>query len=117
MNVALVLALGLMARESCNKHQRTHATIVLELGAAASRVHALDAEVWMNGERVSVYHREPTDGAMIGPTKFDASLPSDDGELHIDVDAGATVRHVVRRFHAADGSTVTIPLADELGAP
>ena len=112
--IALFVALALMARESCQKQQRTHATIVVELGAAAARVRALDAEVWMNDERVAVAHREPLGGGVLGPVRLDASLPGEDGELRIDVDLGTTSRHVVRRFHAEDGSTVTVPLADEL---
>jgi hypothetical protein len=115
--IALFVALALMARESCQKTQRTHATIVIELGSAASRVRALDAEVWMNGERVAVAHREPLGGGALGPVRLDVSLPGDDGELRIDVDLGTTERHLVRRFHAEDDSTVSVRIADDLRAP
>ena len=115
--VALLLAIGLIARDSCQKDHRTHATFVLELGAAAPDVRALDAEVWIAGERFSAFHREALPGGAIGPTRFEAALPADDGELRIDVAMTARDRHLVRHFHADEGSTVMVPLAGELAAP
>lgn len=111
--VALLLAIGLMARESCQKAQRTHATFVFELGAAAPRARSLDAEVWMDGAQLSTFHREGT----VGGARFEASLPGEDGELRIDVDVAGTHQRLVRHFHAVDGSTVTVPLESALGTP
>jgi hypothetical protein len=113
--IALLVAIALMARENCNKDRRTHATFVLELGAARD-VRSVDAEVWIDGDRFSAFHREALPGAAIGPIRFEAALPADDGELRIDI-AASRAFHVVRRFHAEDGGTVTVPLAADLAAP
>jgi hypothetical protein len=115
--IALLLAIVLMARENCQKDQRIHATFVLELGEAARDVRSLDAEVSLAGDRYAAYHREALPGGTIGPIRFEAALPADDGELRIDITTSARTLHVVRRFHAADGSTVTVPLASDLTAP
>jgi hypothetical protein len=110
--IAFALAVVLMARDACNRDrdQRTHATLVFDLGSA-SRARAMDAELWMGQERVANFHQDALHGALT-QARFDASLPADDGELRIGVDVAGALRQDVRHFHAEDGSTVTVPLAD-----
>jgi hypothetical protein len=108
--IALILAFALMARESCQKAQRVHATFVFSLGAAAPRTRALDVEVWTGGEQHSTFHRE----GLVDGARFTASLPGEDGELRIDVDVAGTHHRLVRPFHAVDDSTVTVPLESAL---
>src|SRR5690242_9932508 len=104
-----------MARESCNKHERARATIVLDFGAAQPEVRAVDAQLWMNGDEIADFHRHALDGSSIGTVKFDAVLPASDGEVRLDIDlANAPHHHLVRHIHAADGATVIVPLGDAL---
>lgn len=113
--IAFGVAIVLMARESCSKQQRTHATFVLDLGAAASTAHAVDAEIWMNGEQVSVFHRVALDGLHLGKTQFSGSYPATDGELRIDVElAPGDHRKITRKIHLDEGATVTVALDHEL---
>jgi len=113
--VAFVLVMGLMAYEMCNKHERTHATFVLEYGVFAKDVRAVEAEIWMNGERVTNFRRTAAEGSYIGPTRFEASLPDTSGELRVDVElAGTAPKHVVRRVQVEEGQTVTFDLAPDL---
>jgi hypothetical protein len=112
--IAFGVAIALIARDSCQKHQRTTATFVLDFGAAAAKVQAVEADLWMNGEEVSQFHRAAL-GGTIGPTKFIGSLPANDGELRIDIDlGGGDHRHTVRTFHVDEGATVTVPLEHDL---
>lgn len=113
--VAFVLGLALVGWQTCNKHERTHAMLVLKFGVFATDVREVEAEVWMNGERVSDFQRRAVEGAYIGPTMFEASLPDTDGELRLDVDlANGDRRHVVRKLHLRDGDTVTFDLESDL---
>lgn len=112
--VAFGLAIVLMARESCHKQDQAHATFVLDLGAAQREARAVNAELWMKGEVVGVFHRAALDDHSIGSVRFDAVLPASDGELRIDVDLADGPHHLVRAVHAADGATVVVPLGDEL---
>jgi len=114
--VAFVLALGLIAYDTCDKKERTHATIVLDFGAAARDVRAVEAEIWMNGEQVTQFRREAaSEGAYIGPARFETSLPDTNGELRIDVDLRAGPRkHVTKTLHVDEGATVTIRLEHDL---
>jgi hypothetical protein len=113
--VAFVLALGLMAFDTCHKHQRTHGAFVLQYGVFATDVREVEAEVWMNGERVSDFHRRALEGGYIGATKFDVSLPDTSGEIRFDVDlANGDRRHIVRQVHLSDGETVTFDLEPDL---
>lgn len=113
--IALVLAIALIARDTCNKQDRTRATFVFDFGADAADVRAVDVEVWHGDDQLSVFHR-PFDGAKLGPATFVASLPSPDVELRIDVELASSVPHVrvTRRVHADDGATVTIRLEPDL---
>jgi hypothetical protein len=112
--VAFGLAIVLIARDACNKQERTHATIVLDYGAAKGNVRAVDVELWAEGELLSQFHRQALEGSTIGTTKFAALSTSKDAELHIDVDLGTSHKLITRRFHAEEGATVTIPLEDQL---
>ena len=113
--VAFILALGFIAYDTCDKHQRTHATIVLDFGAAEREVRAVEAEIWMNGEQVTQFRRSAAEGAYIGPARFDASLPDTEGELRIAVDlAGGVRRHATKSLHVQEDATVTIRLEREL---
>jgi len=112
--IAFLLAIGLIARDSCEKHPRTHTTVELELGDAAAQVRAVDVEVVIRGATVGRYHRAALPDAAIGPCRFELALPEDDGELQIDIDLGGAHRVLTRRFHAVEGSTMSVALAADL---
>jgi hypothetical protein len=112
--IAFGIAIVFIARDMCNKHERTHATFVLTYGAAEPTVKTVDAELWMNGEQVSMFHRAALQG-RIGSTHFTGSLPDTDGELRIDVELfSGDHRHAVHRVHVDEGATVTVPLELDL---
>jgi hypothetical protein len=123
--IAFLVAIALIARDSCDKEQRTHTAVELDFGDARPRVRAVDVEVFtgVNGvtgsagvsaEPIARFHRNALSDTGIGPCRFDLASPDPDGELHIDVDLGAEHRTMVRRFRAVEGSTLHVPLADDL---
>jgi len=113
--IAFALAIGFIAYDTCDKHKRTTATFVIDYGAAERDVRAIDAEVWMNNEQVTQFHRAAMDGALIGKTQFKGSLPDTDGELRIDVElASGEHRKLTRAIHFTEGATVTIQLERDL---
>lgn len=115
--IAFFIAIGFIVRDTCQKDQRTHTTVELELGDARPRVAAVDAEVRVDGDEVSRFHRAALPGSVIGPCRFALALPSDDGELRIDVElAAGEHRHLARKFHAIEGATMQINLAGDLDA-
>jgi hypothetical protein len=110
--IAFALALALIVRDSCQKDQRTHTSVELTFGAAASQVRGVEVDVVAGGETIATFRRAaPSDGA-IGPCRFPLTTAQDDGELRIDVDLGATHQRIIRRFHAVEGSTLVVPLLD-----
>ena len=116
--IAFLLAIGLIARDSCQKNHRTHTTVELELGAARPAVRAVDVDIVTGGQGdaqpVAQFHRAALPGMLIGPCRFDLALAEDDGELRIDVELGSGHRRLTRRFHAVEGATMRVPLADDL---
>ena len=112
--VAFFLAIGLIARDSCEKSHRTHTTVELQLGEARSRVRAVDVDVVTGGETVARFHRAALPDTMIGPCRFELALPVDDGELRLDVDLGAEHRRLTRSFHAVEGATLLVPVEGDL---
>lgn len=112
--IAFLLAIGLIARDSCEKDRRTHTTVELELGDARPRVRAVDVDVVTGGQTVAQFHRGALPDALIGPCRFELALPADDGQMRIDVDLGAEHRRLTRQFHAVEGATMLVPLAGDL---
>ena len=113
---ALFLAgVAWIAYDTCDKQERTRATFVLDFGAAAHEVRSVEAEIWMNGAQVTEFRRQALDGAYIGTTKFEGSLPDTDGEIRIDVELpDGEHRFVTRQIHFAEGATVTLALERDL---
>lgn len=112
---AMVIVGGLLAYETCHKQDRTQASFVVEYGVYSKDVRSMEAEVWMNGERVTNFKANALDGAYIGKTRFEASLPDTEGELRIDVDlANGDRRHVTRKLHVREGETLTFQLEPDL---
>lgn len=112
--VAFLLAIGLIARDSCEKSHRTHTTVELQLGDARPRVRAVDVDVVTGDQTIAQFHRAALPGALIGPCRFELALPEDDGQLRIDVDLGAEHRRLTRPFHAVEGATLFVPIEGDL---
>ncbi|HEY0195923.1 MAG TPA: hypothetical protein VGC42_32650 [Kofleriaceae bacterium] len=116
--IAFFLAIGLIVRDSCQKEQRTHSAIELTFGAQKPRVRAVDVDVVVGGQILATFRRAAMPGAMIGPCRFPASLPDEDGELEIDVDLGGAHQQLTKHFRAIEGGTVVISISDDdLPAP
>jgi len=115
--VAFLVAIALIARDSCDKGQRTHAAIELDFGEARARVRAVDVRVVVGSETVTTFQRNALGAGGIGPCRFDAVLPGEDGQLDIDVDLGGEHRQLSRRFHAVEGATVHVPVGEAIAAP
>ena len=106
--IAFFIAIALIAKDSCEKDQRTHTTVELELGAERSDVRAVNLEVFAGEERVAAFYRAALPDATIGPCRFELALAQEDVELRIDIDRGARHQTLTRRLHAIEGSTTMI---------
>jgi hypothetical protein len=110
--IAFFLVIALIAKDSCDKQRRTHTTVELALGDDRPSIRAVDVDVVVEGQTVTTYHRAAMPGSTIGPCLFQLSSPSDDGELRIDLDLGASHRQLTRRFHAVEGAKIVVPVGD-----
>ncbi len=111
---AFLMGLGLLVHQSCQQAERTHATIVFELGAAAPRVVAIDATLLVDGEVAGQLHRRALPGMQIGESRFEVTMPRRHGELQIDVELAEGTRHLVRQIRAEDRAVVRVALGSEL---
>ena len=101
--------LGVIALDTCRKNERTHATIVLDLGSARDRVRSIEAELVVDGEVINTFKRTAI-GSQMGPCKFEVAMPAKDGELRIVADG----KPLVRRIHAEETGIVTVSLESDL---
>lgn len=112
--IAFVVAMALLVRESCNKQERTHATIVMDFGAAEPNVVAVDARLSIDGSLLSTFHQGTLVGHHIGKPKFETAMPSQDGSLEIDVELATGHRLITRAIHVEEAATVTLSLGPDL---
>lgn len=114
--VLFLCLLGLIAYDAWRKGTNAGitGTVVIELGEARPRVRALETEMFVGGESVSVFRRTALPGSLIGECRFEAHMPAPDGELRITVDLGDTRRQLSRGVHIEDGARVTVDLSSEL---
>ncbi len=112
--VLFLCVVGLIAYDAYRKEDRTHATIVLDFGAAAPGVRSVEAELTSRGESMGTFHKAALPGQAIGDCKFDTLLSDEVGELRIDIGLEADRRTLTRTVRPIEGSTVTVPLGDDL---
>lgn len=113
--IAFLVVVGLIAYDSCDKQERTKATIILDFGAAEHDVRDVEAEIWMNNAQVTQFHRIALEGGYIGPIKLVTSLPDKDGEIRIEIElTGAVHKAITRQIHVEEGATVMVPLERDL---
>ena len=102
---------GLIAYDSCQKQERHHATIVVELGEAEARVQAFSAELYVDGEQISRFERRALTGMRIGcPCKFETAMPKEHGELRFEVEVDGTIKKQTKQLHVIEGGKTTVKL-------
>lgn len=112
--VLFLCVVGLIAYDACRKQERTHATIVLDLGEAAGEVREVNAELFSGGESMSTFQRIAPPGSGIGPCRFESVITEDVAELRIDVRLPRRTVSVTKLIRPIEGSVTTVPLASEL---
>jgi hypothetical protein len=117
--IAPVLFLGMVgwiAYDSCQKEERTHATIVIELGDAEASVKNLSADLIVEQEPIAHFEKHALAGMRVGcPCKFETAMPAEAGVLKLDVElAGGEHRLLTRQVRAIEGGKITVQLANDL---
>jgi len=117
--IAPILFLGLLGLIALDAWRRDKSegitgTVVIELGEARPRVRAVEAEMFVRGESVSVFQRTALPDARIGECRFEARMPAPDGELRITVDLGGARKQLRRAVHIEDGAAVRVDLSGDL---
>ena len=106
---------GLIAYDSCDAQQRTHATIVLDLGAAEPRVKGVRAELVVGGDVIGTFERRALPDLQIGcPCKFETAMPEDSGQLRLEVDIDGQRRQITKPIHATEAAKITVLLENDL---
>jgi hypothetical protein len=112
--IAFAVAIALLVRETCNKQERTHATVVLDFGAAEPNVVSVDADLSVDHAVVNTFHQARLAGQSIGKPKFEAVTAERDGTLHLEVELTSGHRALDRNVHVEEGATVTLSLGLDL---
>jgi len=110
--IAFFLAIALIARDSCEKGKRVHATVELRFEGDAAAVRGVDVDVVVGGETVARFHQVALPDRPIGRCEFKLAIPEDDGDFRIVVDRGATHQQLTRAFHAIEDSTMLVPIPE-----
>lgn len=106
---------GLIAFDTCKKQERTHATIVIDLGDAEPRVRSIVAELVVEAEVIGNFERRALPDLRIGcPCKFETAMPAESGELRLVVDVDGKLRRITKQLHVIEGGTTTVKLGPDL---
>jgi hypothetical protein len=109
--VLFLCMVGLIAYDACEKEERHHSTIVVELGAAEPRVQRFTAELYVKGELISTFERRALKDLRIGcPCKFDTAMPAETGELRFVVEVDGKLVRQTKQLRVLEGSTTTVKL-------
>jgi len=106
---------GLIAFDTCKKQERTHATIVIDLGDAEPRVRSIVAELVVEAEVIGNFERRALPDLRIGcPCKFETAMPAESGELRLVVDVDGKLRRITKQLHVIEGGKTTVKLGPDL---
>lgn len=112
--VAFLIVVGLIAYDAYDKDraERARATIVIDLGSAASQVRSVDAELTVDGESVGSFQRDLA--VRPGELRFEVRMPKERGELRVEARVGETTKRVVRQVDVEEGGTTTVSIGNDL---
>lgn len=112
--VAFLVVVGLIAYDAYDKDRakRARATIVIDLGSAASHVRTVEAELFVRDDFVTNFQRDLT--AKPGPLRFEVHMPEEQGELRIQANLGERTKSLVRKIDVEEGGTTTVSIGSEL---
>ena len=102
---------GVIAYDACQKEERHHATIMIDLGAAERRVKSVTAELVVDNEVISTFERRALSTLSIGcPCKFETAMPAESGELRFVVDVDGQVKKLTKKIHVIEAGVTTVKL-------
>jgi hypothetical protein len=102
---------GVIAYDACQKEERHHATIMIDLGDATPRVKGFTVELVVGSDVISTFERRALSGLTIGcPCKFETAMPEESGELRFVVDVDGKHETRTRKIHVIEGGTTTVKL-------
>lgn len=112
--VAFLIVVGIIAYDAYDKDRdsRARATIVIDLGSAASQVRTVAAELFVDGEVVGNFQRDVT--LKPGRLSFEVRMPKEEGELRVEAEVAGKPRTVVRRIDVEEGGTTTVSIGNDL---
>ncbi len=110
--IAVVLAIGLLVRESCQEAAREPVSFSLQLGDGAARVRHVRVDLWTPGDdgaSVGFVERTFGDGGAVDGVRWSQPVPRADLEVTISLtlDTGEVVA-LRRRVHAPPGAAVSV---------
>ena len=106
---------GLIAFDTCEKQERTHATIIVDLGEAEPRVRSIVAELVVENEVIGNFERRALPDLRIGcPCQFETAMPAETGELRLVVDVDGKLRRITKQLHVIEGGKTTVKLGPDL---
>jgi len=112
--IAPVLFLGMVgviAYDACRKQERTHATIVIDLGEADARVKGFTADLVVENETIARFERHALPDLRLGcPCKFETAMPAETGELRFEVTVDGQIKKLTKRISVIEGGKTTIKL-------
>lgn len=102
---------GVIAYDACQKQERTHATIIIDLGDAEPRVRGFTADLVVENEVIGNFERHALPDLRIGcPCKFETAMPAETGELRFVVDVDGGVKKMTKRISVIEGGKTTVKL-------
>jgi hypothetical protein len=114
--VAVLIALGVLAHETCNKKEAARQTIELRFGDHAAEIRHLRADLMVDGVPVAHLERDGAPDAQ-APMRFDAMIDGDDVRVMVDITTGAGPRRAERIITRQPGAIVVVELGPELDRP
>jgi hypothetical protein len=102
---------GVIAYDACQKEERHHATIVVDLGSAEPRVKGFTADLFVDGAQVSTFERRALPDLTIGcPCTFETAMPAQTGELRFVVTIDGQLKQVTKKISVIEGGKTTVTL-------
>jgi hypothetical protein len=109
--VLFLCMVGLIAYDACDKEERHHSTIVIDLGAAEPRVRSFSAELYVNDEVIATFERRALTDLRIGcPCKFETAMPAETGELRFVVEVDGKLVRQTKQLRVLEGGKTTVTL-------
>jgi len=107
--IALIVALGVLAWDTCRKDERADVRFAMDFGDDAADIRQVRVDLWVGDDSIGYFETRFGDAGATAPVRWKQPVPRDEIDATVSLTlADGQVVELRRRLHAPSGGEAVI---------